>query len=166
MLSPMGTPGLTPGVHRWVRLPDPAPGADWQFKFACGGWTKLVMVHARLDTSAVVAGRAPIFALADADNAFAFESTPIVGNVAASSNNTVSLVSAGGPMIAGAAGKTNGGLPDVWLPDGWSFRVSTFAIDVADQWTRIGLYVYELNPDENYPAGRLDEFVPNAEPLG
>lgn len=137
-----------------VTIANPAAGADWRHTCPGQGVHRVVAMRAVLTTSAAVANRAVALVLSDGTDDFA--TIPAGAAIAASQTGVVSTIP-GAPGV----GATNGPLllpsptDGFLLLPGWSLRTATGAIDVADQWSAVRLWVVE------YPTGPTTRQTPD-----
>lgn len=138
------------GDYREMLVPSPAAGAEWSFTLPSGYWWLLALGRAVLTTSAAVATRASGLQIANGDGTRFYATNP-GATVAATLAQEVSY-SAGGPQgPAGAAAVATIDVPEVILPGGWRVGSLTQALDVADQYSGVRLYLLQLyddSPDE------------------
>lgn len=122
-------------VLKSVNAADPAAGAEVTYTVPAGSGLLLKAVRVRLVTSAVVANRVPILTIAD-DNANTVMEFPASAAQAASLTVDYSFVAdLGYAMAAAVANKLAVGIaPFLYLPDGWTIKTVTSAIDVGDNY--------------------------------
>lgn len=152
----MGAPSLPPslgapdagsrfaGVTRPALVAQPAAGADWSYRVDGGTWQRIQLVRALLTTSVVVANRAPVFSISDPDGLPFWQWAPTAAQ-AAGAALAYSAAPLGGLADHVAGGVSDFSIPSLWLPAGWSFRVTTALLDAGDQWSAIRLVVDELD---------------------
>lgn len=133
---------------------NPAAGVDWRYTCPGIGVQRVVALQATFTASAAAANRFPSLTLSDGSNDFA--TAPINAAVTA---NLATIIS----TFPGAGGQGVAAGPQLWaaphdgwmLLPGWSIRTVTTAIDAADQWSAIRLWVAE------YPTGPIDRLTPD-----
>ncbi len=131
-----------------VTLANPAAGADWRHTCPGNAIHRVVAARALLTASAAVANRLPSLVLSDGSDDFA--ASPVTTAVTAGLAVPISTfpgAPAGGALLTAltVASPTDG-----WqLLPGWSLRVATVALDVADQWSAIRLWVVEYSTGPN-----------------
>lgn len=149
--------------YQLVRVPDPAPGAEWSIKAPGGEFWLVHHLHFRLVTSAAVANRVA-HVIAD-DQTDAYMRVPTNTIVAASGSARYSGFPAA-PQSTAIGGEVLFPLPDTGLrlPPGYRLRSITDAIDVADQYTEVRALV------QVFPQGPDFEWLPSdgaqVEPMG
>lgn len=132
----------------------PAAGADWTYSCPGQGLQRIVALRALFTASAAVANRLPSLVLSDGTDDYAASTvgTAITAGLASPVTTwpgASSFGPAAGPL--GIPAPTDGWL----LLPGWSIRTVTAAIDVADQWSAIFLWVVE------YPTGPVSRTTPD-----
>jgi hypothetical protein len=152
-LYPLGPPGkritVSPGT--------PAAGAEVIIRVPDDVLWRILTVRAKLTTSVAVANRLPGFILDDGQYTTQpiYESDQESTALAASSNRIFSMIVAhaseiqSNVLVAGNVSETRFFVPELalltlGLPPGSRIRTKTQAIDVADQWTNVSLYVEEV----------------------
>lgn len=132
--------------YQLIPIPNPGAGQGATYKIPGETWVRVLVAHAKLVTSAAVANRIAVLEYQDGDgNPFARWSS--------SSAQAASLT--GSYTWSPDAGTTDvGGVPDqqincsgAILYPGYSIRFSAFALDAADQFSQLSLYVCR------YPSG-------------
>lgn len=131
-------------THRTVlAVPNPAPGADILITPQRFGAFQVLGLVFTLVTSAAIANRQVTLAVDDGTTVIWRAVASQVQAATATVNYQVHLDSAQLPLTAGL---TIMSFPaeGVYLRRGWHFKTVTGLIDVADQFSGIGLYVQEL----------------------
>jgi hypothetical protein len=141
-----GALAVHPGWQEPVYIPSPAPGANWSYKVDGRYYLRLVSVRFAFSTSAVVAGRFPQLQLTDSNGVNV--TAVVAGNNVVASSSVNPYLTVGGPTQAtGAAGATFGFIPDLVIPPDWTWGMTTFGIDVGDQYSAIVLVVQKFPND-------------------
>ncbi len=131
---------------RQVTVTNPAAGVDWRHTCPGQGIQRIVALRALFTASAAAANRIPAFVLSDGADDFA--TSPLLTAITANLATVISTWPGAGAIGPAAGPQTFGSPHDGWmLLPGWSLRPVTAAIDVADQWSAIRLWVVE------YPTG-------------
>lgn len=135
---------LAPVVADAIRLPQPAPGADFAFVVPGNQVWQVVSVTAQLVTSAAVANRRPSLVVDDQTTTFARMNS---GIVSAASLTTVWSWIADYDLETGAAGSavTDPYPSGMVLPAGHRLRSVTALIDAADQWSSVVAWVRRID---------------------
>lgn len=137
-------------VLRTIVVPSPLAGADWSFTVPGGSVWEPVAVRALFTTAVAVANR--IATLVITDGSATLMTLPNVEPQAASQVNSYTWAAGASPTAGaiGAVGAVCAGMPDLALPAGFTIAASTFAIQAADQWSAVTLFVVETL---SQPAG-------------
>jgi hypothetical protein len=137
-LAGIGRPLI--GIKQAVPIANPAAGADWQTKVPGGEQWHILVGHYLLTTSAAVANR--VINLQILIDGLLIWNVVDGTAVAASQTRTHNLLRSYAPSnTAASVTISNLPIPDVWLPPGATIGTITSAIDVADQYSQINLYV-------------------------
>lgn len=132
-----------PGVRRVVNVANPAAGADWSVAVPSGVMWRLTTGVATLTTSAAVANRLPGLSFVTSDGMIyrSPDDNAIGANVVA---NRVYVCNGVNAQTVNNNSWSEVAVPDMWIPSGTLISSNTTAIDVADQWSNIHLFVGEL----------------------
>lgn len=139
---------------RRVTIPAPAVGTDWSQVVPGGRLWELLSIFGSLAASAAAVTRRP--RLTVNDGAGVALQIPANTNLAASTTNTYTW--AQGATSTSAGTDSCMGIPDMYLPAGFTIAAATLNLDVGDQWTAIQLTVYEY--DIRTGPAQLDEPEP------
>jgi hypothetical protein len=130
------------GIPGTFNVANPGAGADWTFISALGDRSVVVSVEAVLTTAVAVANRVPHLQIQDTNNSIVFD----VAAAAAQAASTVVRYS----WIAGVQPVINDGAAIAPLPENLilvvnhKIRTVTTAIQAADQWSAINIYIQSL----------------------
>lgn len=136
-----------PGLRRVERpSPDPAAGVGWSFPVR-DRYARLISGQVHFVASAAVASRAIDIQIADGQGAiFRYSlATSIVASQTWDLNYVGGLVT---DVTDPAHNRASLGLPNVWLPPGYTISAPTQGIDAADQFTGLVLWLEYLDTDE------------------
>lgn len=133
---------------------NPAVATDWTHRCPGHEIHRVLAVRAVLTTDANVANRLPALTINDGTDTFA--TIPAPAAITASKTGQVSTV-AGAPSVGATDGPLLWAAPtDGWLLlPGWGLTVVTAAIQAADQWSAIRLWVVA------YPTGGQSRQTPD-----
>ena len=126
-------------------IDQPAAGTDWSVKLSNSDEVKLLSLTGKLATSAVVATRSPVLTVTDLNGNVVTVDGELTGQAASLTityswrpGNLQYGVNAGGTVAATSC-------PGFWLPAGATIKVTTVALDVADQWSALVAYYMVKN---------------------
>jgi hypothetical protein len=127
------------GVQDVVKVPNPAAGADWIYTVPSGYFRRLISGTAILTTSSNAANRLLGFEITDGTNNLAqgWNGTALTASLTIQVGYFVGT--GGGVSIAGSVSSV-GGIPNVWLPPGYTLESDTVALNVTDQYSAIFLW--------------------------
>lgn len=128
------------GTKQVVPIAAPPAGQDWTVRVPPGEQWWLITGRAQLVTSAAVANRVPAVQLTT-DGTLTYEMQDGAAVVAATTV-AYTVVCASSPVPVshqGVRGIIH--VPQLWLPSQATINSITAAIDVADQWSNINLWV-------------------------
>jgi hypothetical protein len=137
--------GLRRGQQFVYKPPNPAAGAGFTQVIGNSWWERIIGVRFTLSTSVAVANRFGQLSVADADGATLLAAT-LSTAIAASAADTLNGYQGASSQGTIGGNNANAAIPDVILRPGWSFSLTAFNIDVADQLSAISVWV------ERYPA--------------
>lgn len=125
-----------------------AAGADLSFQVPVGVIWNVVSLTAKFTASAAVANRVPAFFVKDQGGTVVYQYN--VATITASQNGTFTFSE---DVVTPATFATGTlmlePMPSTWIPPLWTFGTTTAAIDTADQWSNVAVWVQEILP----PAG-------------
>jgi hypothetical protein len=139
-------PGFAVGWQEPVYLATPAVGAEWSHTVDGRYHERLVSVHYVFTTSAVAGNRTIGVELVDT-NGTVITSVPGGVGVAPSDGIIVDLINSAPAFDMAATGNTYGFLADILAPPGWSWKSSTFDLDVDDAFSSVVLLVQRFPND-------------------
>lgn len=142
----LGSPGYAVGWQEPLYLANPAAGSEWTHTVDGRWFERLLAVRYVLTTSAVVANRSARLALANADGKHVL-AVPATGLVAAGTAVTVHLTAGAPAFASGTTGVSDGYLPDLMVPSGWTWHINTAGLDAGDTETGIVLLVQRYMND-------------------
>jgi len=126
---------------------NPAAGADWVYSTTVVQISRVLMVCAKLTTSAAVANRQVEIVVTNSGGAVLFR-TAALANIVAS---TTAIVSAGNVSTSTPIVSTDVVIPlpeDCWIPNQGSILTNTVGIQAGDQWSNISVttmqYMYNV----------------------
>lgn len=130
------------GTRRYARritIPAPAAGADWSTVVPGGRLWELLSVFGSLTASAAAVTRRPRLIINDGSGSAT--QLPANTNLAASTTNVYTWAQGATSVSAGTDSCM--GIPDMFLPAGWTISAATLNLDVADQWSAVQILVNE-----------------------
>lgn len=132
-----------PGVRRVVKVANPAAGTDWSVAVPSGVMWRLATGVATFTASAAVANRFPGLSFVTSDGMIfrSPDGNAIAANVVSNRTYVCNGINA---QTINNGQWSEVAVPDVWIPSGTLVSSNTTAMDVADQWSNINLYVEEL----------------------
>lgn len=134
------------GWQERVRLPNPAAGGGFTYTVDGRYYERVLAIRFTFDTSAVVNTRYGFVGVYDADGNIVTE-VQAIATMAASAEARVNLT-VGCPVISmNNSGDSEGFLPDLLIPPGWSWRARITAEDVADQFSGVVVLVQRFPSD-------------------
>lgn len=132
----LGAPSFAVGWQDIVRVPDPAAGAGFTYTVDGRYFERVLAIRFVFDSSAVANIRYGFVGVYDANGDLVTE-VEAVATMPASAEARVNLT-VGCPVISmNGGGDSEGFIPDLLLPPGWSWRGRITAEDVADQFSGI-----------------------------
>lgn len=142
----LGAPSYAVGWQEPLYLSNPAAGSEWTYTVSGRFYERLLSVRYTLVTSAVVANRFPRLALADANGTHVL-SVPVAGTVVAGTTLFIHGMLGAPAFGSGTTGNSQGFIPDMLIPPGWTWHVNTSGLDAGDTETGIVLIVQRFPSD-------------------
>jgi len=122
-----------------LRQQPPAAGQPFIFRVPGENWVRLLTVRYTLTTSAAVANRFTTVDYLDGDQSIIARIMSPNALAASLQRATTHMYDSGGFTLSGG-GVELAPLHDIWLPPGYSVRVTAANIDVGDQISNVFLY--------------------------
>lgn len=144
--------------YRVERIANPAAGTDWTVTVRPGTTWLLFSVFARMVADANVATRIPVIQISDGSQAW-FRRSLSTGQTASQTIDYSWASGLGVDLLGNAVNSVPLPTPPLPLPGGTIISVVTTNIQVGDQWSRLGLFVGEVQQADmgNVAARRLAE---------
>ena len=134
------------GWQERVRLPNPAAGAGFTYTVDGRYYERVLGIRFTFDTSVAANTRYGFAGVYDADGLLVTE-VEAIATMPASTEARVNLL-VGCPVVSmNGGGDSQGFIPDLLLPPGWSWRGRITAEDAADQFTGITVLVQRFPTD-------------------
>lgn len=141
------------GYESWselVTVATPAAGAAATLTVPSDWYLELMIVRARLTTSAAVANRVPFLEYQNSDGT-AFADFNSGQTIPASGAQIITWSAPHGQVVTTGNFHVNSGMQPIMLPPGFKLSISADALDPADQWDRVTLWC------RKYPTGEVGE---------
>lgn len=132
-------------VPRILTVPTPAAGADWSITVPAGVVWEIQTIKARLVTAVAVANRGAVLVVNDSILDVFSAATGLV-QAASLTTDHVFAREYGAAVTGSGSAVAIASWPNVPLLSAWKITSLTTAIQAADQWSAIVLYVVELRP--------------------
>ena len=149
-----------PRYRKLVKASQPAAGADWSLTVPGGRIWRVRSLVATLATAVAVANRVVQFTLSDQTDVYL--SVQTLPPVVASTTVRYSLWEGQADLATLTAGLDIGApLWCFWMPAGTVIASSTTALQAADQWSLVKLFVDEMYDgpgDVPYPLNAVETF--------
>ena len=128
-------------------VPKIAAGADFSFTVPVGLLWNVVSISALFTASAAAANRIPAFFVKNeaGTTVYTYNVATLTANQTGTFTFSEDVVS---PATFATGTKMLEPMPSTWLPSLWSFGVTTAAIDTADQWSGLAVWIQEYLPRE------------------
>lgn len=134
------------GWQERVRLPQPAAGGGFTYTVDGRYYERVLSIRFTFDTSAVANTRYGFVGVYDADGSLVAE-VQAIATMPEGAEARVNLM-VGCPVVSmGNGGDSEGFLPDLLLPPGWSWRARVTAEDAADQFSGVVVLVQRFPTD-------------------
>lgn len=143
LMGSLASGSLFHRVLRTIKVATPAAGAEFVVPVEGGRVWRPIAVRGLLTTGVAVANRIVNLVVTDGNDALM--TLPNQGPQVASQVDAYTWAEGfvGPTGTIGAVGSAATGMPTLALPAGYTLRSSTLALDVADQWSSVTVFVEE-----------------------
>lgn len=142
----LGAPSFGVGWQQPVYIPQPPAGQGWKRKVDGRYYERVLAITFNFTADAVVANRF-LQAFVEDNNGTVITSVPCGGTVVASTALNVNLALRSPSYANSPSGGSFGWIPDLLLPPDWSWSVTVFGADAADQISNIVMLVQQYPSD-------------------